>query len=214
MVCGLIWKRLFFENFLFIYSVSGLSCHTWDLSLRPTVSPVVVCWLSCSVAHGTLVSWPGIKPELEERLENTMIGRERLADTPERVDDWKFSVATFIYVLSLVVISPLGHDLFLFLVYRNVSCMQSWIIKLKKDISEPLIILFDLISYCLPLHHSATATLHPVARTHEVCAHLQAFALAFSSLWNVLLLLSAHLPVICPLLGAPLKGRLPLKVFP
>ena len=55
VVCGLIWKRLFFENFLFICSVSGLSCHTWGLSLRPTDS-LVVCWLSCSVAHGTLVS--------------------------------------------------------------------------------------------------------------------------------------------------------------
>lgn len=81
---------------------------------------------------------------------------------------------------------PWGHG-FCFWCCRNVLCTRNWIIKLKKDISEPLIILFDLISYCPLLCHSAPATLHSaVAGTCQVCAQLQAFALAFPCAWNVL----------------------------
>ena len=75
---GLIQKKLclsFFKKYFFIYStVMGLRCGMWGLSLWPMDSLTVVCGLSCSVARGPLVPWPGIKtksPALQGRLLTT-----------------------------------------------------------------------------------------------------------------------------------------------
>jgi len=63
-----------FFFFFFNSAVSHLGCGTWDLALRPMDSLVVAHWLSCSVARGSLVPGPGIKPEspvLQGRLLTT-----------------------------------------------------------------------------------------------------------------------------------------------
>ena len=60
--------------FFFNSAVSHLGCGMWDLPLRPMDSLVVAHGLSCSAARGSLVPWPGIKPEspvLQGRLLTT-----------------------------------------------------------------------------------------------------------------------------------------------
>ena len=58
-----------FKKYLFIYlAASALSCSThlccvmWDLSLWHVDSVVAASGLSCSVAYGILVPWPGMEP--------------------------------------------------------------------------------------------------------------------------------------------------------
>ena len=62
---GLIQKKLclsFLKKYSFIYPAAvGLRCGPRALSLWPTDSLAAGCGVSCSVARGPLVPWPGIK---------------------------------------------------------------------------------------------------------------------------------------------------------